>query len=113
MALWPTALCLNVFITNRIPAYIFELIGLRLAQDLIRGRVIIAEVFEQTPAAKAGLAENQLILEIEKQKIYYLDDAYFLAEKIWKKLETNQPVSIITGVIGRNNPPSEKSLKKE
>lgn len=106
---WIIAIGLEIYLSNLMPAAIYEKIGIRLTHSLINNSVIIKEVLDGTPAAKAGLAKNSLVLEIERQKIYCVDDAYALAVQVWQKLENNQPVSIITGQTNRN---LEKTLKK-
>jgi Caspase domain/PDZ domain len=82
-------------------------IGIRLADD--QGSIVAAQVFQGSPAAKAGVAANDIISEIDNEPVSGLTP-----QQITEKLRGSEGTKVLLKVLRKSqNDPIQFSLTRE
>jgi uncharacterized caspase-like protein len=81
-------------------------VGMRLTED--KGSIVVAEVFEGSPAAKAGVVQSNVISEIDNVSVSGLS-----LQQVVEKLRGPESTKILVKILRRDADPIEISMTRE
>jgi hypothetical protein len=81
-------------------------VGMRLTED--KSSIVVAEVFEGSPAAKAGIVQNNVISEIDNVSVSGLS-----LQQVVEKLRGPESTKVLVKILRRDADPIEVSMTRE
>jgi hypothetical protein len=81
-------------------------VGLRLEED--KGSIVVMEVFEGSPAAKAGVVASDIISEVDGEPV-----SGFSVQQILEKLRGSEGTKVLIKILKKGSDPIELSMTRE
>jgi hypothetical protein len=81
-------------------------VGLRLAED--KGSIVVTEVFEGSPAAKAGVSASDVISRVDNEPVSGLT-----LKQIVEKLRGPEGTKVLIKILKKGSDPIEVSMTRE